>query len=383
MGRASRKRSSRVHRRSDLTPSEVLRLHVELKETSSDPLFHHYVNNLVDVTLGRRDPSKPPPSLDRAFGVIPENTPVAGLKSKAEVPSALYLASNSSAVQNLATPGRLLHRAVEAAETFSVSPEMCDLVQAAADALDDSDPIGEFEPPTRCGLAYFSRPIVVYDIRGSRMLAHWVLWSPGSDLLGRPAWSMWLFNDIAIEPDEVTVFSAKSLTRGQESGESRLLRIHGRFSPFGHAPLPRPDSIGPRMFEPDAETFSEYARKGVLARPWTNTRRSILALWAMLGQTLVATDRPALDGGSLGLAKRAGLPGRVTVIELRRRAPGAAPSTSTPVEWDHRWLVRGHWRNQRFGPGRTQTRKIWISGFVKGPEDKPLKVTDKVYTLSR
>jgi hypothetical protein len=33
------------------------------------------------------------------------------------------------------------------------------------------------------------------------------------------------------------------------------------------------------------------------------------------------------------------------------------------------FLVRGHWRNQRFGPGRTQSRPQWIHPFWKGKEE--------------
>lgn len=40
------------------------------------------------------------------------------------------------------------------------------------------------------------------------------------------------------------------------------------------------------------------------------------------------------------------------------------------VEWSHRWIVRGHWRNQYF-PTRNARAPIWIHPHVKGPADKP------------
>lgn len=33
------------------------------------------------------------------------------------------------------------------------------------------------------------------------------------------------------------------------------------------------------------------------------------------------------------------------------------------------WIVRGHWRNQVHGPGRTGRKRIWIQPYWKGPED--------------
>ena len=41
------------------------------------------------------------------------------------------------------------------------------------------------------------------------------------------------------------------------------------------------------------------------------------------------------------------------------------------VAWSHRWIVRGHWRQQAYGPRQTLSRLKWIDPFVKGPEDKP------------
>jgi hypothetical protein len=53
------------------------------------------------------------------------------------------------------------------------------------------------------------------------------------------------------------------------------------------------------------------------------------------------------------------------------------------VEWSKRWVVRGHWRWQSYGPGRTERRRIWISPFIKGPDGAPLVVSEKVYDLRR
>jgi hypothetical protein len=41
-----------------------------------------------------------------------------------------------------------------------------------------------------------------------------------------------------------------------------------------------------------------------------------------------------------------------------------------------RWVVRGHWRNQPFGPGRTERKHIWIQPHWAGPEHMPPRVKD-------
>ena len=51
-------------------------------------------------------------------------------------------------------------------------------------------------------------------------------------------------------------------------------------------------------------------------------------------------------------------------------------------EYSHRWIVRGHMRNQPVGPrnaiGGQRHERVWIAPYVKGPEDKPLVLKDRV-----
>jgi hypothetical protein len=52
--------------------------------------------------------------------------------------------------------------------------------------------------------------------------------------------------------------------------------------------------------------------------------------------------------------------------------------------YDHRWTVDGHWRNQPCGPKHGDRKLTWINPYVKGPDDKPLKVAaKKVYKVDR
>jgi hypothetical protein len=114
---------------------------------------------------------------------------------------------------------------------------------------------------------------------------------------------------------------------------------------------------------------------GRLASPDGDVRRPAQCLWRLMQQT-IATRSTERAGGQFRrrwerqkLAER-----KVTVIRLRR------PRTPTPdghevreVEWSHRWLVSGHWRNQWYSTINGH-RQIWISPYIKGPEDRPLEV---------
>ena len=64
-------------------------------------------------------------------------------------------------------------------------------------------------------------------------------------------------------------------------------------------------------------------------------------------------------------------PQPVRVVRLN-----VAPSTGRHAgeserEYQHRWLVSGHWRSQPYGPGRTKRRLQLIAPYVKGPAGKP------------
>jgi hypothetical protein len=77
------------------------------------------------------------------------------------------------------------------------------------------------------------------------------------------------------------------------------------------------------------------------------------------------------------------MPSDVKVIQLRRleSSPQARTGDAEPVDWSCRWIVNGHWRNQ---PYKGDRKLIYIMPFVKGPEDKPLRVpTHTVYQVDR
>lgn len=75
----------------------------------------------------------------------------------------------------------------------------------------------------------------------------------------------------------------------------------------------------------------------------------------------------------------------VKVIQLRRaESSSRGPFDSgEPVEWSCRWIVNGHWRNQ-YHPSTGKHELKYILPYVKGPDDKPLKVPKHtVYAVNR
>lgn len=77
----------------------------------------------------------------------------------------------------------------------------------------------------------------------------------------------------------------------------------------------------------------------------------------------------------------------IKLIRLRRedRPNHDTERNNDPTHRDfaYRFVVRGHWRNQPYGPGRAEHRLTWIMPFVKGPDDKPLREKLPVYVVNR
>lgn len=80
------------------------------------------------------------------------------------------------------------------------------------------------------------------------------------------------------------------------------------------------------------------------------------------------------------------------VVKLRKARTLHRPSGHEDDEdgrrtYSHRWIVGGatggFWRQQAHGPKMSQRRPVWISPYIKGPEDAPLLVKDTVIKVDR
>jgi hypothetical protein len=108
-----------------------------------------------------------------------------------------------------------------------------------------------------------------------------------------------------------------------------------------------------------------------LAEASLSLDRTILATWLLMGQTIarsedltapraarrrMARDTPDADPG-------------VRYIDLRRartEPSDRSETTASTREYRHRWVVRGHWRNQWYA-SRNDHRPIWIDPHLAGP----------------
>lgn len=109
----------------------------------------------------------------------------------------------------------------------------------------------------------------------------------------------------------------------------------------------------------------------------------VLSAFLLMQQPLASREKARALPSDSRRAARAGIADTgVTVVKLRHMKSAFEHGVARPVEWRHRWIVRGHWRNQWL-PSRGVHRPTWISPHIKGPDEMPLKVTEKVNVWTR
>jgi hypothetical protein len=73
----------------------------------------------------------------------------------------------------------------------------------------------------------------------------------------------------------------------------------------------------------------------------------------------------------------------VTVVTLRRHVRAQVTQVqqaqASGRHLQHRFVVRGHWRQQAYGTNRSLRRRTYILPFVKGPADAPFMERERVY----
>ena len=114
-------------------------------------------------------------------------------------------------------------------------------------------------------------------------------------------------------------------------------------------------------------------------------RRLLFTLWRLMEQTEIVESHEVTRSKK---AARKARPGRrdqpVTVLHLRRtRSDGGQPVEGSGRRITVRHMVRPHWAWQAYGPGRSLRKRILRAGHWRGPEDGPVKVTERVWSLDR
>lgn len=298
-----------------------------------------------------------------------------------------------------------MRNSLKCSYAYHVQADMMAMIRAASMDLEGTDYIEKDQLPSEHGFVVFDEPWMTTDVWGYKMAVHAMQWGQGGANVNdvapenRPPISLnlpngevaglWLrfFTDVTDPRDE---YSAKHI---KEYGEEALLFIgryhlaHMWFMPYGMR-------VGP-MDQPTPEHYRDFVGSdGRQPQPTTvNDARLVVAYFRLLGQTIVTVKDAPIERAARRRAERAKMPARVQTITLRKRVTKyAEEGEHQSVDWSHRWLVRGHWAWRACGPDHPLAEpdgadgfhaRLYIAPYVKGPEGKPLVITEKVFDLAR
>lgn len=111
----------------------------------------------------------------------------------------------------------------------------------------------------------------------------------------------------------------------------------------------------------------------------------LAAMWSLSQTPTVAelsTHTPA-TGPKIKGQRRRQAPSPIKVVELRQMKHQTVTHSSSGRQYTHRWIVRGHWRDQACGPGLKQRRRTWVPAYTKGPDGAPLLEKETVFAWKR
>lgn len=332
--------------------------------------------NLERLPLERpeRKTSGPTPQWQQLLDLQAEL--IAVLESKLGAASAGSLLHSLSGEGSNEAFSMRLAEGVRRSAAFFVTREMTELVEVAAESV-GSWTLDLADLVVNHGFAVFDRPIVFPERTGT----------DGHALPSRGvAWTLTTIADRAgrTGPGLIVLLCVDMVAEGGTVGHEDApgvpgLAPLGEYFPAGHRWWPWLVTTWPLGQGVDLPSLSDESwRAPVLA-----LRRVVAALWLLSNQrvALVTSARP--PRAERRRAEKLSLPSEVRVVSLRRPAQRHdGDGESRHVEWSHRWLVNGHWRHL-WDEARDRERLVWVSPYVKGPDDKPFVPKRTVYRFER
>lgn len=270
-------------------------------------------------------------------------------------------------------------------EVMAVTSEIGHVLETAAATipnyqLDMSDVIAPY------GYVYFEDPLVMPDSYGRALVVRSLSWALAEVLASSTA------TEVSITYDDPTTHVAEH--HGDELKQGLIIFLKTD-------PLDPRDSffsgIDPERVDPDAVRLLEAHTGGVIPmwggmwvvgqEPKGPVARLLTALFRFIGEPWIEERDESPGRACIRRAQRAGSKqSSVRVVHLRKKAVtgggGESSDDESHREYSCRFLVRGHWRMQWY-PSQKRHAPKWIFPYVKGPEDKPLVVKDRVFSVDR
>lgn len=279
------------------------------------------------------------------------------------------------------------------ASAYHVDADSSDLIQTAAPSLTDEDVLRMDFLPSENGFAYFDAPLTFTTKQGNTEKVNALAWLPSTGkrdlnptyaapgISPKPGLILHMWNDRQQSPDNFLWGIKDKAAQGLPEAIKALdlLEASGRFL-----------YVGAFVLEADTTTEETLRNEGIAVTDLQiEILKKFISFYLLMQQPVIDVSDADINRKSARRARRAKIPDRVSVIRLRPRKRPEQVGEAT-VEWSHRWWSRGHWgwRNcsehhplAEPNPKGGWRCRVYVSGSIKGPADKPLVVTKKVYVM--
>jgi hypothetical protein len=233
---------------------------------------------------------------------------------------------------------------IRTAQLWWVSRDMTRLAEDTVQAGDFPEP----DPPAQCGMIFFEGDV-------QHISFHF-----DNDGFGEIRVAAILWQDVGRESVKISVFTDNPVG---------IREMHADL--FGLPVV----SLAPSVVRENDGSFQWFC--GLLR-----------AVWALSAEPHICEAKPAKPDMAHPLPQRFDPEIRkVKMLVLRENLhrPGESADDDERVrrEYSHRFIVRGFWRDQAYGPNHSLRRRQWVPPFVKGPADKPLICKETVRIWKR
>lgn len=262
------------------------------------------------------------------------------------------------------------------ASPFFVSAEMGEVIEAAAEGF-KPEPLFATDVMAHTGFVWYERPFLIPDRFDEEIQLRGWSWCR---METRP--TMIVSAEEALVEDGTTIRLTGDATERESFSDGLGITLYadwtGPGAPMGFAPM----HVTPWWFGMGFEGNEvDLSGKATGAAWWWRIAQVTLRL---MQQRIAVTHAESAARPRRREAQRIGWTDReVQVVRLRRERGESTEPTGDEAGYSHRFIVGGHWRNQWYPSGQVH-RQIWISPYVKGPDDKPLVVKPRrAYTFDR
>jgi hypothetical protein len=266
-----------------------------------------------------------------------------------------------------------------------MTTEMMDLVQSAMQSFDPSEPVRLDDIFLKDGFLVLPHSFLSADISGKQVGWRVMCWKTVDPMVkwvndigdGPTAYTY----DISMEgePEPGVRFMQISWTWDDDTFTeeypemTKELRDSGENWGVAHA-----TAIPLRYMNDEREMSGEGDRNASWLLFWRVMQK-------LMAETIVKSDPQHPGRPARREAQRFQMPPSILrVVELRRarsHKEGEGRENGSR-EYTHRWIVRGHWRNQWY-PSEGRHKQKYIGEYIKGPDDLDLIVKQRVFNWDR